>query len=321
MAAAEILSELVRAHYAGDDARFANLLTQMIAAESRAGHVRLAERLRELRAAADQPKPTGRTTALARAPRELSEILSIEYSDVHLADVVLDPASRELVTRYVREQRAAERLAAHGLVPRRRLLLHGPPGCGKTLTAHALAGELRLPLARVRLEILFSRYLGETAAALTDIFAHAEKVRAVYLFDEFDALGRTRLADNDVGEVKRIVGTFLQLLDADRGQSVFIAATNIGGTLDKALLRRFDDVLELEAPTEDQRIDLLRRLLRITGRTRIPNELVVASAGLSFADIRAAVEDARKLSLLDGEKEPSVAQVCDALSTRGARLR
>lgn len=319
MATGELLAELVRAHYATDDARFANLLNQVIAAESRAGHVRLAERLRHLRAAQEQPAP--KATALARAPRELSEILAVGYSELGLRDVVLAAPERTTLERYVVEQRAAQLLADNGLRPRRRLLLHGPSGSGKTLTAHALAGELSLPLARVRLEVLFSRYLGETAAALADVFAHAARVRAVYLFDEFDALGRTRLADNDVGEIKRIVTTFLQLLDADPGDSVFVAATNVGGHLDPALFRRFDDVLELGPPSAEQAAELLTRLLRLPARKVQPRTLTAAAAGLSFADIRAAVDDARKDALLAGDKAPTTATVAERLRARAARLR
>lgn len=206
MANAELISELVRAHYAGDQRRFGNLLNQFIASESRAGHVRLAQRLRDLRAEAEAAAPVlpPRPTQLARAPRDLEDVLSVGYSDVRLSDLVLSEGNRKALQQLIAEQRAAETLTEHGLRPRRRLLLHGPPGCGKTMAAHAIAGELRLPIIRVRLEVVFSRYLGETAATLAEIFAEANRVRGTYLFDEFDALGRTRLDDNDIGEVKRM---------------------------------------------------------------------------------------------------------------------
>ena len=120
-----------------------------------------------------------------------------------------------------------------------------------------------LLLIRVRLEVVFSKYLGETASALGDVFAEAARVRGeVYLFDEFDAFGRTRLDDTEVGEIKRVVTTFLQLLDADHSDSVPVAATNTGHDLDTALFRRFDDVLELPAPTDEQRREMLARQLR-----------------------------------------------------------
>lgn len=321
MANAELISELVRAHYAGDQRRFGNLLNQVIASESRAGHVRLAQRLRDLRTEAEAaPEPAARPTQLARAPRDLEHVLSVAYSDVRLSDLVLSLQNRRALQRVVTEQRAVEILAQHGLRPRRRLLLHGPPGCGKTMAAHALAGELRLPIVRVRLEVVFSRYLGETAATLTEIFAEAKRMRGVYLFDEFDALGRTRLDDNDIGEVKRVVTTFLQLLDTtDDTDSVLVAATNVGATLDRALFRRFDDVLELPGPTSEQAAELLSRLLRQWGVQ--PDERTLqAAAGMSFADIHAAVDDARKETILDGRDNPRPGEVRDMLLARSSRL-
>jgi SpoVK/Ycf46/Vps4 family AAA+-type ATPase len=188
------------------------------------------------------------------------------------------------------------------------------------MTAHAIAGELRLPIIRIRLEVVFSRYLGETAATLTEIFAEASRVRGVYLFDEFDALGRTRLDDNDIGEIKRVVTTFLQLLDTtDDTASVLVAATNVGASLDRALFRRFDDVLELPGPTSEQAAELLSRLMRQWNATPDPATLQ-ATASLSFADIHAAVDDVRKETILDGRKAPNPREIHDELLNRASRL-
>ena len=319
MANAEYLTELVRAHYSGDDRRFSNLLNQVIAAESRAGHSRLAERLRELRIEGTRPDAPARATPLARAPRNLEQLLSVGYSETKLADLVLRPHTRGSLERYIVEQRRAQALADHGLNPRRRLLLHGPPGCGKTMAASALAGELRLPLIRVRLEVIFSKYLGETASALADIFTEATRVRGVYLFDEFDALGRTRLDDSEVGEIKRVVTTFLQLLDSDCSESILVAATNTGQALDAALFRRFDDVLELPEPTDEQRRELLSRLLRLWKMK--PTETIASSAaGLSFADIKAAIQDAHKDAILSDQPRPTRETVTSRLVERQSRV-
>ena len=319
MANAEYLTELVRAHYSGDDRRFSNLLNQVIASESRAGHSHLAERLRELRIEGTRLDAPARATPLARAPRNLEQVLSVGYSDTTLDDLVLTPQTRGSLVRYVVEQRRAEELARHGLKPRRRLLLHGPPGCGKTMAASALAGELKLPLIRVRLEAVFSKYLGETAGTLADVFAEAARVRGVFLFDEFDALGRTRLDDSEVGEVKRVVTTFLQLLDADQSDSILIAATNSGHALDTALFRRFDDVLELAAPSDEQRRELLSRLLRMW-RMKPTESLVASAVGLSFADIKAAVEDAHKDAILSDQPKPTRESVVSRLVERQTRV-
>lgn len=188
------------------------------------------------------------------------------------------------------------------------------------MAAYAIAGELRLPIIRVRLEVVFSRYLGETAATLTDVFSEADRVRGVYLFDEFDALGRTRLDDNDVGEIKRIVTTFLQLLDTtDDTCSVLVAATNVGASLDKALFRRFDDVLELPGPTLAQAVELLNRLMRQWNEQ--PDEQTLqAAGGLSFADIHAAIDDVRKENILSSRTTPHPDEVRHTLLARSERL-
>ena len=188
------------------------------------------------------------------------------------------------------------------------------------MTAAALAGELKLPLIRVRLEVVFSKYLGETASTLGDVFAEAARVRGVYLFDEFDALGRTRLDDTEVGEIKRVVTTFLQLLDADHSDSVLIAATNTGHDLDTALFRRFDDVLELPAPTDEQRRELLARLLR-PWRMKPTEALITTNAvGLTFADIKAALEDAYKDAILSDQARPTRDAIANRLTERQSRV-
>jgi SpoVK/Ycf46/Vps4 family AAA+-type ATPase len=322
MATAELIAELVRAHTQGDERRWFNILSQLIAAESRAGHTRQAARLRELLAeareqASTQNRRSDRPIQLARAPRDLADVLDVRYSDVKLADLVLPPTLRSSVQRILDEQRMASRLAEHGLSARRRLLMYGPPGCGKTMAAHALAGELALPLARVRLEVLFNRYLGETAATLTDIFDHISRVRAVYLFDEFDALGKHRSDEFDVGEAKRVVGTFLQLLDADHSDSLIVAATNLGGSLDHALLRRFDDVLNFPPPTEQAIGTLLKRLLRSVSISADDlKRLAKQSKGLSFAEVRAAVDNARKAAILLDQQQPASEHIAAELSAR-----
>ncbi|MGK8487089.1 AAA family ATPase [Nocardia asiatica] len=327
MASSELITEMVRAHTQGDEHRWLTLLSQLVAAESRAGHTRQAARLRELLLEARQATSErtrrgepGKAIQLARAPRDLADVLDVRYCDTRLDDLVLPCELRDSTQRVLDEQRMAGRLAEHGLSARRRLLLYGPPGCGKTMAAHALAGELKLPLARVRLEVLFSRYLGETAATLTDIFEHISRVRAVYLFDEFDALGKHRGDEFDVGEAKRVVSTFLQLLDADDSDSLIVAATNLGGALDAALFRRFDDVLEFPPPTPEGVATLMRRLLRTVPLEEGEiMELAQHGDGLSFAEVRGAVDNARKAAILAGRDMPSRGEIAAELTIRARR--
>ena len=319
MANGELLTELVRAHFSGEQNQFDRILNQVIASESRIGHSQVARRLRELRDA-PQDRPA-KAVPLVRASRDLSEFIQIGYSDFTLDDLIVPQTIRASLQRLVIEQRQHEKLAAHGLKPRRKVLLHGPPGTGKTLTANAIAGELKLPIARVRLEVLFSRYLGETASTLTEVFAEASRLRAVYLFDEFDALASQRTSAGDVGEIRRIVGTFLQLLDADASDSIFVAATNIAGQVDSALFRRFDDVIEYEVPTLEERSVLVQRTLRGSrlGKNQIL-ELSTVADTLSLADLAAALNESRKASVLSGESQVTEVRAREAILQRVARI-
>jgi SpoVK/Ycf46/Vps4 family AAA+-type ATPase len=257
---------------------------------------------------------------IARAKRDLADLLEVSYSTVTLQDVFLSEDDRAILSTYVLEQRSIELLTSHGLRPRRKLLLHGPPGTGKTLSAFALAGELKIPVARIRIELLFSRLMGETAAALTEIFGEAKRLRAVYLFDEFDSLGRERQAMGDVGEIRRVVATFLQLLDADDSDSIFIAATNIRDSIDHALFRRFDDVLEYSLPTIDELLKFMQRNLRSSGiRVAEMRSLARQFQGLTLADVGHAIDSAKKKALLRGSTAVSLADLQHAAEARHGR--
>ena len=160
----------------------------------------------------------------------------------------------------------------------------GPPGTGKTLTASVLAGELGLPLLQVRLDGLITKFMGETAAKLRQVFDATGKTRGVYFFDEFDAIGSQRGLANDVGEIRRVLNSFLQMIEQDRSHSLVIAATNHPDLLDTALFRRFDDVLHYDLPDQTQIAALLKA--RLSGstleRVRWAN-LAQAAAGLNCA--------------------------------------
>ena len=197
-----------------------------------------------------------------------------------------------------------ERLEAKGLRPRRRLLLAGPPGTGKTLTASALAGELKFPLFTVLLHGLITKFMGETAQKLRMIFDNVRTIRGVYLFDEIDALAAARGTENDVGEARRILNSFLQFLDEDTGPSIVVATTNLPRILDRAILRRFDLVLRYDMPSGPAIEKAMRRRLVGFHATNV-NWSVVANCaeGLSTADVVAAGEDAARRAVLT-ELEP-----------------
>ncbi len=165
---------------------------------------------------------------------------------------MLSPGTKRKLDRVIREHKAIQVIRSSGLAPRRKLLLSGKPGTGKTLTASALAGELGLPLFVVRLDGLITKFMGETAAKLRLVFETLTQTRGVYLFDEFDSIGSARGLTNDVGEIRRVVNSFLQMVEQDHSDSLVIAATNHVGILDHALFRRFDDVIEYELPDKSR---------------------------------------------------------------------
>ncbi|WP_328855831.1 ATP-binding protein [Microbispora hainanensis] len=190
-----------------------------------------------------------------------------------------------------------------------RLLLVGPPGTGKSMTAAVLAHELSLPLFTIRLDGLISRFMGETSAKLRVIFDATKRTRAVYLFDEFDALGAERGAGNDVGEARRILNTFLLFLDETMPESLVVAATNHPGLLDRALFRRFDSVISYDLPSREQALEVLqRRLLAMDTSTVDWDEVAPHVEGFSQAELVRVAEASAKQAIL---------QESDALDTRG----
>lgn len=182
------------------------------------------------------------------------------------------------------------------------------------MSAAALAHELSLPLFTLRLEALFTRYMGEAAAKLRLLFDNISQVRGVYLFDEFDALGQQRATDNDVGEIRRILNSFLQLIEQDRSPSVLIAATNHPSMLDRALFRRFDEVVKFHLPSDAEVLELMSRRLR---GTDIPlARFADLAQGLSFADVQRVCEDALKHALLSGRTHAAQDDLALALQER-----
>lgn len=303
MASADQLKALLKSHMDGDDQRFFSVAMQLAAHEAKLGHGKLAEDLRVLIDEAKCRQGKGQLTPISRPRGELANLLSVSYPKARLGDMVLDDALEKQLQRVIREQRHAERILAHGLSPRRKLLLVGLPGTGKTLTASVLAGELGIPLFQVRLDGLITKYMGETAAKLRQIFEATEQTRGVYCFDEFDAIGSQRVLTNDVGEIRRVLNSFLQMIEQDQSHSLIVAATNHAEILDHALFRRFDDVLHYELPTEKQIATLLRvRLMRFSIKEVSWNRLAKTAVGLSYAEVTRAAEEALKEGLIHDQE-------------------
>ena len=306
MASAQQLIGLLKSHAEGDEDRFFDLAMQLAAAEEQKGHNRLSEQLREWAEASRTPraKSVAKLTPLAAPRGDLAGFLSASYPTTQIDDVILPHHLSDELHQIVVETRKRELLEAKGLRPRRRLLFSGPPGTGKTLSAEALAGELKFPLFTVLLHGLITKFMGETAQKLRLIFDAIRTTRGVYLFDEIDALAASRGNENDVGEARRILNSFLQFLDEDTGPSIVVATTNIPEILDRAVLRRFDLVLPYELPSSEAiEKAMKRRLIGFDTKGVHWKNVIDVAGGLSTADVVAAAEDAGRRAVLSvGDK-------------------
>jgi SpoVK/Ycf46/Vps4 family AAA+-type ATPase len=321
MTTARHIVTLLKSHIAGDEDRFLATAMQLAAHEARQGHSKLAQELKELVDAAKAKEPLIRREArpvpLIQPKGDLASLLNARYQDLRLGDMILPDGIRARLGRVLSEQRQQQNLREHGLHPRRKLLLVGPPGSGKTMTAAVLAGELHLPLFTIVLDGLITKFMGETAAKLRLVFDAMQATRGVYFFDEFDAIGARRGERQDVGEIRRVLNSFLQFLEQDESHGLIIAATNHPELLDKALFRRFDDVIEYSVPDAPLAEALLRaRLDRFDTRGLGWSEAAQHAVDLSQAEIVRAADDAAKSILLRNGKRITSETLLEALTER-----
>ncbi len=324
MASGEQLKALLKSHVDGDDDRFFSVAMQVAAHEARRGHGRLAGELRALIDRAKSGVGTRAPVSIGRPRGELANLLEASHPSARLGEMIFGDALGQQIRRVIREQRHAGRIVERGLAPRRKLLLTGPPGTGKTLTASVLAGELGFPLLQVRLDGLITKYMGETAAKLRQVFEATMRTRGVYFFDEFDAIGSQRGMPNDVGEIRRVLNSFLQMIEQDRSHSLVVAATNNPGILDPALFRRFDDVLHYELPERAQIVRLLRARLSPAAVKRVRwSTLAELAGGLSYAEVARAADDVLKDALIHERplvREADIRLMIEERQTIAARL-
>ncbi len=320
VATGEQLKSLLKSHAAGDDELFRSVALQVAAHEATKGNERLALELRELIDNAkrvQQPAGSPRVVPIARPSGELAGLVLASYPNERLSDMVLAAPVRSRLADIIDQQRQRDLLRSHGLSPKRKLLLVGPPGCGKTMTASVLAGECELPMLFVQLHSLITRYMGETAAKLHVIFDAMSATRGVYLFDEFDAIGVARSVGNDVGEIRRVLNSFLQFLERDDSESLIVAATNFVGMLDDALFRRFDDVIVYDLPDKQLVKQLIENRLTIFDLTTVKwADVGIAARGLSHAEVTRACDDAARDVVLSGEMMITNDRLTHALKSR-----
>lgn len=294
MANSNQITNLIKSHFNETGDSFSTIALQIAASEAKAGHNNLAQEIRKL---VDQ--------AHLSRPRKISTVspdlrgLFLEKNPVeNLGDLIASLETKHKVERILTEYINRDKLYRNNLTNRRKFLFEGPAGTGKTMTASIIAKELHLPLYVVLTEKLVTKFMGETSARLRQIFDFIEAQPAVYLFDEFDAIGSQRGQANEVGEMRRVLNSFLQFIERDNSESLIVAATNDLSILDNALFRRFDDVIHYELPTEDEILTLLKAktngLLSDSDLISLINEM----NGLSHAEITLACLDAIKETVL-----------------------
>ena len=298
MATAEQIKSLIRSHLSDEDERFYSLALQVAAHEAQQGHTGLAHDIREI---VDKSRKTRGSNTLLKFPQDLAGLVFSETPDTPLSSLVVPDSFRERIRRIIHEDRQRDKLKKHGLSNRRKIILSGPPGTGKTFTARILAHELRLPLHTIQVDKLVTKFMGETSAKLRQIFDLIRDQKGVYLFDEFDAIGGDRSLDNDVGEMRRVLNALLQFIEQDISDSLIVAATNNPALLDRALFRRFDDVLHYDLPDEASRRSLIENVLGCF-QGRIGWKSVLSEcATLSHAEIDHACRDAIKEAILSDQ--------------------
>lgn len=312
--------DMIRSHAAGDDDQFLSVAESIAEEAGRAGKNRVAGDIREVVESVRRhldDKRSNRPVPMVSPRGELAGLVRASYPDIRTADLVLGSELERKVHRLVLEHRRKDILAAKNLAPRRKFLFSGPPGTGKSMTAAAIAGELGLPLFTIMLDGVITKFMGETAAKLRLIFDAMRTTKGVYFFDEVDALAGRRDAQNDIGEARRMLNSFLQFLEDDDSSSIIVAATNHRGLLDAAIFRRFHGAFVYAPPSADEAVKLLTNHLLQFDRIEIDWAAVRSEVGgLSQADLVAAADDAAREAVLEHRAQLSTEVILQAIKDR-----
>lgn len=300
MATAEQIKSLIASHLQDDRERFLTTALQLAAYEAHKGHTTLA---REIRFIIDKQKSS--SLKIVSFQKDLSDFVQSAESKSKLSEIILKPELKGRINKILKEYYQKRKLLKHGLGNRRKILLVGPPGTGKTMTASIIAGELKLPFFTIQMDKIVTKFMGETSAKLRQVFDTIKNSEGVFLFDEFDAIGSERGRSDDVGEIRRVLNSFLQLIENDSSSSIIISATNNIKLLDKALFRRFDDVLYYDFPSDEEITSLIKnRLASFSGKLNV-EELLHYTEDLSHAEITQACYDSVKEAILADKKTVS----------------
>ena len=312
MATTEQIKSLIRSHFDNDIERFSTISLQLAAHEAKQGHSSVAHEIRDL-----VNKNRNTTRAIPGFSRELDDLITPAFPKTRLTELIVSKDICDRINRVLREYHQQEKLQKHGLSNRRKLLLAGPPGTGKTMTATIFASELNLPLYTILMDKVITRFMGETSAKMRQVFELIQQFKGVYLFDEFDAIGAERGRENDVGEMRRVLNAFLQFIEQDQSGSIIIAATNNAHILDHALFRRFDDILYYGLPDNSEIEQLIRnRLGEFFNKNQSLADTVKTATKLSPSEITQACDDAVKETILADKPKVTVTLLKKMLKER-----
>lgn len=314
---AELFKRLFKAIYSEDIISLKKIANIIIQDERELGHGKLADSLEHIsvtekprfNSLSDQRTNThgASISSLPTSKRDNAQLVSFVPREMLKHHMILPANMEERLQSIEKEYAAKERLGKYNLSPKKKILLHGAPGCGKTLSAERIAWNLGLPLLKVRFDALLSSYFGESASNLRAVFDYCMREPVVLLLDECDFIAKSRTATQDVGEVPRIVNMLLTLLDEYSAPGLVIATTNLKIQLDEALFRRFDDVIEIPMPQVEEREKLLKMTL-----SAIPvdksvdfHSLAEQMEDYSYANVVLTAQRAAKYSVLAGNKSVS----------------
>ena len=313
MARSDLLIALVKASTAGDKTAVRSAAEAIIAEERAKQHNILADRLtRAIHVNGNNSRAvTPMNDPMARSREFIAEITPRRQ----LEDLILPGTVKQAVHQLIEEQQRADVLRSHGLEPRHRVLLVGPPGTGKTSMAEGIAEAIAVPLFVVRYEAMIGSYLGETAARLKRIFDYARTTPCVLFFDEFDAIGKERGDIHETGEIKRVVTSLLMQVDDLPSYTIVIGATNHPELLDRASWRRFQLRLSLPMPTQKALARYIESFAqRFDGKLgHAPGTIAKKLGTISYAEAEQFCLDIQRRRILSMGKRELKAIVSDQL--------
>lgn len=306
MSRTDLIKKLFISYKTNDNKMFYKIANEIIDEERKKNHQLIAEDLNRIINSNAIEKKYVMSNTFNRMPIDNEKdipLVEVIYPDKNFEDIVVTKEKKDQLKEIIREFYNWDVLVSNGSEPQRNILFYGPPGCGKTISANAIANELEIPMLYVRFDALISSYLGETATNIRKVFDYAKSDSYVLFFDEFDAIARSRDDATEHGEIKRVVNAFLQQLDNFKSKSIVIAATNFEKSLDYAIWRRFDETIRFDMPTAKEKEELIKlRLGRFKGPIHIFQDYINDLKLFSHSDIEKMTQIIKKQCILDGRK-------------------